>query len=92
MLKISKPTTRKQLRSFIGMINYYRDMWRKRSEVLAPLTELTSTTMLWKWKEKHNKAFHTIKKSSAERRSLRTLTSHVRLKFTQTQATINSEQ
>ena len=62
MLKISKPTTRKQLRKFIGMVNYYCDMWRKRSEVLEPLTDLTSTTTLWKWKGTHNKAFHTIKK------------------------------
>ena len=34
--------TRKQLRQFIGMINLYRDMWQKRSELLAPLTALTS--------------------------------------------------
>ena len=39
ILKISKPKTRKQLRSFIGMINYYHDMRQKRLEVLAPLTD-----------------------------------------------------
>ena len=60
MLKISKPKTRKQLRSFIGVVNYYRDMWQKRSEVLASLTELTSTTAPWEQKEKHNKAFFTM--------------------------------
>ena len=27
--------TRKQLRQFIGMINFYRDMWQKCSELLA---------------------------------------------------------
>jgi len=26
-LSIKSPTTRKQLRSFIGMVNYYRDIW-----------------------------------------------------------------
>ena len=67
MLKISKPKTRKQLRSFIGKINYYRDMWQKRSEVLEAFTELTSATAPWEWKEKHNKAFNTMEKSSAEK-------------------------
>ena len=36
------PKTRKQLRQFIGMINFYRDTRKKRSEILAPLTVLTS--------------------------------------------------
>ena len=39
---LAVPKTRKQLRQFIGMINFYRDMWQKRSELLAPLTALTS--------------------------------------------------
>ena len=39
---LAVPKTRKQLRQFIGMINFYRDMWQKRSELLAPPTALTS--------------------------------------------------
>ena len=39
---LAVPKTRKQLRQFIGMINFYRDMWKKRSGLLAPLTALTS--------------------------------------------------
>ena len=39
---LAVPKTCKQLRRFIGMINFYRDMWQKRSELLAPLTALTS--------------------------------------------------
>ena len=46
---IQVPKTRKQLRRFIGMINYYRDMWPRRSDLLAPLTKLTSKTVPWKW-------------------------------------------
>ena len=39
---LAVPKNCKQLRQFIGMINFYRDMWQKRSEILAPLTVLTS--------------------------------------------------
>ena len=36
------PKNCKQLRQFIGMIIFYRDMCQKRSEILAPLAALTS--------------------------------------------------
>jgi len=44
------------------MINFYRDMWIQRSEILAPLTKLTSKTAKWSWTERQEKAFQTIKK------------------------------
>ena len=38
---LSVPKNCKKLRQFIGMINFYHDMWKKRSEILDPLTALT---------------------------------------------------
>ena len=38
---LAVPKTRKQFCQFIGMINFYRTMWQKRSELLAALTALT---------------------------------------------------
>ena len=66
VLKIAEPKNRKQLRSFIGIVNYYRDMWIKRSHVLAPLAALTSKTTKWKWGEQQSKAFQMAKKIIAK--------------------------
>ena len=57
------PTTRKMLCRFIGMINYYQDMWKQRSGLLAPLTELTSHKVPWKWESRHQKAFDAVKRA-----------------------------
>ena len=35
------PTLLKLLRGFVRMVNYYRDMWPHRSEILVPLTTHT---------------------------------------------------
>ena len=44
------------------MINYYRDMWIRRSDILAPLTKLTSKEAKWQWTNAERKAFETMKK------------------------------
>ena len=44
------------------MINFYRDMWKKRSELLAPLTALTYKNVKYDWKDEHQKFFDAIKR------------------------------
>ena len=41
IFKMQPPTSLKFLRDFVGMVNYYRDVWPHRSEILAPLTAQT---------------------------------------------------
>jgi hypothetical protein len=40
ILAIEPPQSVKQLRRFLGMVQYYRDLWDKRSHLIAPLTDL----------------------------------------------------
>ena len=60
--RLAVPKTKRQLRHFLGIVNYYRDMWKRRSHILAPLTELASKTKPFKWGDAQDKAFRHIKK------------------------------
>ncbi len=40
ILMQNPPNNVKELRHFLGMVQYYQDMWAKRSEMLAPFTDL----------------------------------------------------
>ncbi len=75
-----KPTTGvKHFRHFSGMVQYYRDLWARRSNMLAPLTSLfgecsqTKTTKAkgtkkvpWHWDKVHQRAFDHVKASIAK--------------------------
>ena len=54
------PKNKIQAMIFLGSINFYRNMWRNRSHVLAPLRELTGNA-LFVWKDTHQKAHDEIK-------------------------------
>ena len=79
ILALNPPTNVKELRRFLGMVQYYCDLWAKRSEMLAPLTDLvgecgqTKVTRAkgtkkvpWHWDEVHQKAFDAVKTTIAK--------------------------
>jgi hypothetical protein len=79
ILAIKPPTGVKQLRHYLGMVQYYRDLWARRSNMLAPLTSLvgecsqTKTTKAkgtkkvpWHWDEVHQRAFNHVKATIAK--------------------------
>jgi len=55
--RLQAPKTRKQLWHFLGMVNYYRDVWQRRSHILAPLTKLSSKAVPYKWGPVEQQAF-----------------------------------
>ena len=79
ILTLNPPNNVKELRHFLGMVQYYRDMWAKRSEMLAPLSDLvrecgeTKTTRKnkvkkkpWHWDSIHQIAFDNVKTTIAK--------------------------
>ncbi|POM79318.1 Retrovirus Polyprotein [Phytophthora palmivora] len=61
--RISPPSNKKELHRFIGLVNYYRDVWPQRAHLPAPLTRLTSKLVPWEWSIEHQTAFDQLKAS-----------------------------
>ena len=59
------PTSRKEVRKFIGVINYYHNIWPRQSHTLAPLTKLTYINRKFKWTKFEQDAFEKIKRIMA---------------------------
>jgi hypothetical protein len=66
ILKRSPRKIKRQLRHFLGMINYYRDMWQKIKHMLDPLTGLVSPLVKYKLGEEQQKAFDEIKQKVSQ--------------------------
>merc|ERR1712138_171420 len=69
MKRIEPPKNRKQLKRFLGMVNFYRDVWPKRSHTLAPLTRLAGGNKKsnYVWGPKEQAAFEEAKRMLKEK-------------------------
>jgi hypothetical protein len=79
ILPLNPPNRLEELRHLLGMVQYYRDMWARSSEMLASLTHLvgecgeTKTTRMnkpkkkpWRWDPIHQQAFDNVKAAIAK--------------------------
>jgi hypothetical protein len=79
ILALNPPNNVKELRHFLGMVQYYCGMWAKHSEMLAPLSDLVGelgemkTTRKnkvkkkpWHWDSIHQIAFDNVKTTIAK--------------------------
>ena len=62
-MKMATPKTTTDIHCLVGMIQYYRDMWKSRSHILTPLTELSKGKkgQAIKWLPEHETAFQAVK-------------------------------
>ncbi len=76
---LNPPNNVKEIRHFLEMVQYYRDMWAKHSEMLAPLTDLVGECIKrkttkknktkkkpWQWDLIHQQAFDNVKAAIAK--------------------------
>ncbi|XP_070015511.1 uncharacterized mitochondrial protein AtMg00860-like [Nicotiana sylvestris] len=59
-----------ELRSFLGLVNYYRQFISGYSTKVAPLTELLKKNKSWVWTEHCQKAFEGLKAAIIEEPAL----------------------
>jgi hypothetical protein len=55
------PTTRRQLRAFLGMIGWYSNFVERYADLAKPLYELTKPSRKFRWTPEANKAFQGLK-------------------------------
>ena len=61
VLKAPSPCNVAEMRSFLGLVNYYNKLLPNLSTVVHPLNQLLENNCQWKWTEQCDKAFHDVK-------------------------------
>ena len=58
---INVPTKVRDVQRFVGLVNYYRYMWRKHAHTISPSKKLCSTKVKFKWTDVESNAFIAMK-------------------------------
>ncbi|KAL7528932.1 hypothetical protein ACHAXR_002707 [Thalassiosira sp. AJA248-18] len=66
ILKIMPPENLKQVRGFLGTVNFIKNHIQGRAAIMRPLTNLTKKNQRFEWNEEQQIAFDTIKAKVAE--------------------------
>lgn len=61
ILNYPPPTTRRELRRFLGMVGYYRSFCKNSSAFASPLTDLLSSKVTYNWTPRSQAAFESVK-------------------------------
>ena len=61
--QLSIPTGVTELRRFLGMCSYYRQLVPKFAEMAEPLFQLTRKDKVWEWTQTENQAFERLKET-----------------------------
>ncbi|KAE9343568.1 hypothetical protein PR003_g8912 [Phytophthora rubi] len=67
ILAIVPPRNRREVRRFVGMVNFYSDMLPRRASLLVPLTRITSPSQSFQWSATEQAAFDAVKDALAKR-------------------------
>jgi hypothetical protein len=65
VLALTEPKNKRQLRSFLGFVNFYQQLWYHQSHIISPLTAITSEKAKWTWGPNQQEAFKEIRNTIA---------------------------
>lgn len=68
--KAPTPTNVTQLRSYLGLLNFYRRFIPKAADILQPLNDLLKAKTPWNWGEAQEKAFQASKEALIKSKAL----------------------
>ena len=69
IIDLPTPTTKKDLRKFIGAVSYFSNFLPELQKHLAPLHDKTAKNKMFQWTDECDKQFFTIKKNASNHSS-----------------------